>query len=99
MEPQRKRRRPSYGPSLRSLAVTMARSGDLPQKDVAKQIGCTSRQLRRWIRQADIDEGRRPGLKAAERHELAKLRRENLRLTRQIELMQEAQAFFASETR
>ena len=46
---------------------------------IAKKIGCTSETLRKWVRQAERDPGRRPGLTSAERERLKALERENPR--------------------
>ena len=46
---------------------------------IAEKIGCTSETLRKWVRQAERDQGRRPGLTSAERERLKALERENPR--------------------
>jgi transposase len=62
-------------------------------------LGCSDRQLRRWMRQADIDAGRRRGLTTPQFRELAELRRTVLHQEEKIRLLEEARDFFASETR
>lgn len=42
-------------------------------RSVAKKLGCTVEALRRWVRQAERDTGRRPGLTTDERAELKRL--------------------------
>ena len=49
---------------------------------IAEKIGCTSETLRKWVRQAERDQGRRPGLTSAERERLKALERENRELRR-----------------
>ena len=51
--------------------------------------------MRAWVRQADVDDGHVEGLTTSEREELAVLRRENRRLTQDVEILKRATAFFA----
>ena len=62
---------------------------------VAAKIGCTAEALRRWVRQAERDGGKRPGLTTAERDRLKQLERENLDLKRANEILRKASAYFA----
>jgi len=64
---------------------------------VAHKLGVTSETLRRWIRQAEIDDGQRPGATSDESQELKRLRRENAELKRANEILKTASAFFAAE--
>jgi transposase len=64
-------------------------------RSVAEKLGCTVEALRRWVRQAERDEGRRPGLTTDERTELKRLQRENVELKRANEILRKASAFFA----
>jgi len=51
--------------------------------------------LRRWVRQAERDEGKRPGLTTTERERLKELERENRELKRANDILRKASAFFA----
>ena len=64
-------------------------------RSVAEKIGCTSETLRHWVRQAERDTGRRPGLTTEERERLKALERENRELKRANEILRKASAFFA----
>ena len=78
----------------------MCRRGDRSVGQVAKDFDLTETAVRDWVRQADIDAGvRSDGLTSAEREELTRLRRENRRLTEDVEILKRATAFFAKETR
>jgi transposase len=62
---------------------------------IAAKLGCTAETLRRWVRQDERDQGRRPGLTTDERHRLKELERENRELKRANEILRKASAFFA----
>ena len=62
---------------------------------IATKIGCTGETLRKWVRQAERDQGKRPGLTSTERERLKQLERENLELKRANEILRKAAAFFA----
>jgi transposase-like protein len=62
---------------------------------IASKIGCTGETLRKWVRQAERDSGRRPGLTTAERERLKDLERENRELRRANEILRKASAYFA----
>ena len=62
---------------------------------IAPKIGCTPETLRKWVRQAERDSGKRAGLTSNERERLKALERENLELKRANEILRKASAFFA----
>jgi transposase len=63
---------------------------------VARELDLTETAVRQWVRQADLDAGRRSdGLTIAERDEL---RRENRDLREEREILRKAAVFFARET-
>jgi transposase-like protein len=62
---------------------------------IAAKIGCTAETLRKWVRQAERDRGRRAGLTSTERDRLKELERENRELKRANEILRKASAFFA----
>ena len=49
------------------------------------------------MKQADVDEGRRPGLTTDEKAELVALRRKNRVLELEVEILKRAAAYFAKE--
>ena len=56
----------------------------------AEKIGCTVEALRQWVRQAERDAGKRPGLTTDERQRLKQLERENFELKRANEILKKA---------
>jgi transposase len=64
---------------------------------VAKQLGFGPESLRNWVKQAEIDSGKRPGVTTAEQQRIAELERENRELRRANEILKAASAFFARE--
>lgn len=62
---------------------------------IAGKMGCTAETLRKWVRQAERDQGRRPGLKTDEKERLKELERENRELKRANEILRKASAYFA----
>ena len=62
---------------------------------IASKIGCTAETLRKWVRQAERDQGKRSGLSSSERDRLKELERENRELKRANEILRKASAFFA----
>jgi transposase len=64
-------------------------------ESIASKMGCTSETLRKWVRQAERDQGMRPGLTSGERERLKELEREVRELRRANEILRKAAAFFA----
>ena len=91
-----------FSPEVRERAVRMVfeHEGEHGSQwaamcSIAEKIGCTAETLRKWVRQAERDLGRRPGLTTDERERLKELERENRELKRANEILRKASAFFA----
>lgn len=82
---------------FRRRAVELAREGDKPVAQIARDLGVSESGLRRWMAQSEVDEGTRAGLTTAEKQELVRLRRENRTLTMENEILKRAAAYFAKE--
>src|SRR3954453_15717621 len=75
-------------PEFRRRAVELAGRGDLPVAQIAKDLGIAESGLRRWMKQAHHDKGRRSdGLTSEVRKELAELRRRNRVLDMENEIL------------
>jgi transposase len=91
--------RPPYPPEFRAEAVRLARQEGNTISGVARDLGVSFESLRHWIRQADLDEGRRSdGLTTEDREELTRLRRRVKVLEQERDILKKAAAFFAKET-
>lgn len=91
-------KRKRYSPELRQELVRLVQQGRSPES-VAREFEPTSQAIRKWVRQAELDEGKRSdGLTTTEREELVRLRRENARLQEEREILSKAAAWFAGET-
>jgi len=67
-------------------------------RSIASKLGIASPEsLRKWVRQAEVDDGARPGKTSAEIAEIKKLKKENAELRRANEILKSASAFFAAE--
>jgi len=93
-----------YPPELRDRAVRMVleHQGEYSSQwaaitSIAVKFGPTPETLRSWVRRAEVDEGRRPGLTTDERARLKELERENRELRRANEILKTASVFFAAE--
>ena len=62
---------------------------------ISEKVGCTAETLRKWVRQAERDSGKRPGLTTDERQRLKDLEREVRELKRANEILRKASAYFA----
>jgi transposase len=64
---------------------------------VAEKLAINRETLRLWVRRAETDEGRRPGLTTDERARMKALERENKELRRANEILKSAATFFGAE--
>src|SRR4029078_8441879 len=99
------RRNQHYPPELRERAVRMV-AEVTPNYDsqwaaigaVAQKLGVgTAETVRKWVRQAEVDDGQRPGATSDESAEIKRLKREVAELRRANEILKAASAFFAAE--
>ena len=96
------RKSPKFSPEVTERAVRMVLESQSQYESrwaaiesIASKIGCTSETLRRWVRQAERDEGLRPGPTTSEQQRIKELERENRELRQTNEILKLASAFFA----
>ena len=89
---------PRYPLEYRRRIVELARAGRKIE-ELAREFEPSANAIRKWIKQAELDEGlRSDGLSTSERVELNRLRRENRILREEREILSKAAAWFAQET-
>jgi len=64
---------------------------------VARQVGVGQESVRRWVRQAEVDRGERPGVSSEENEEIKRLKAENRRLREDVSILKAATSFFVGE--
>lgn len=91
-----------YSPELRERAVRLVieHQGEHESQwaaivSIAGKMGCSAESLRRWVRQTEVDTGKRAGVTSDERDRVKDLERENFELRRANEILRKAAAFFA----
>lgn len=83
-----------FPPEFKRDVVRVARRGDLSQAEVAADVDISIESVRRWVRQAEVDDGVVDGQTSAEASELVQLRRKTRRLETENEILRRAMARF-----
>jgi transposase-like protein len=96
-------KRTRYSPEVRERAVRLVREQEAEHvsqwasiRSIATKVGCSAEALRNWVRQAERDEGRRPGVTTDEQRRVQALEREVTELRRANEILRKASAYFAA---
>jgi transposase len=82
---------------FRRDVVAVARKGEAPLSQIAKDFGISESCLHRWLKLADVDDGVRPGVTSSESAELRELKKRNRVLEQENEILRRAAAYFARE--
>ena len=82
-----------YPAEFKEEAVRLVKSSGRPVAQIARELGVSFESLRHWVKQSEIDSGRRQGLTTDEREELSRLRRKNRILQQEREILKKAAAF------
>jgi len=87
-------KRRSYALGFREQMIDLVKSGRSPE-ELAKEFEPSAQTIRNWVKQADVDGGRRgDGLTTKENEELHRLRRENKQLRVEREILSKAAAWW-----
>ena len=93
---------PKFSPEVRERAVRMVLEHRSEHASpwaaivsIAAKIGCTAQTLSNWVRQAERDQGKRPGTSTDDRERIKALERENRELRQANEILRKASAYFA----
>ena len=93
------RTHPAYPPEFRHQVLELVRSGRSPA-ELARDFECSADTIRKWVRQAGLDEGRSDaGLTTDDRDELRRLRRQNLQLRLERDILAKATAWLCVQRR
>ena len=80
---------------FRDDVVAVARRGEAPLAQIAKDFGISESCLRNWLRRADVEDGHRPGQTSTESAELRELKRRNRLLEQENEVLRRAAAYLS----
>ena len=95
---KKNRGRIRYAPEFQRQMVELVRAGRTPE-ELAREFEPTANTIRHWVKQSDLDEGRRSdGLTTGEREEISRLKRENRQLRLERDILKKAAAWFARES-
>jgi len=98
-ETMSKRRRRSFSPEFKAEVVELCRQPGRSVGSVAVELDLTETAVRRWVNQAEVDAGVRPGTTSSEAEQMARLRKQLREVTEERDILARAVGFFAKGTR
>jgi transposase-like protein len=84
-----------YPKEFRDDVVAVARKGEAPISQIAKDFGISDQTLHNWLKRADVEDGLRPGVRHAETEQMRELKKRNRTLEQENEILRRAAAYFA----
>ena len=94
-----KRHRRSFSPEFKAEIVALCRQPGKTVGSVCKEYELAESAVRRWVRQAEVDAGLKPGVTSNETEENARLRKQLREVTEERDILARAVSFFAKGTR
>jgi transposase len=98
-ETMSKRRRRSFSPEFKAEVVELCRQPRRTPHSVAAELDLAETAVRRWVNQAEVNAGIRPGTTSSDAEELARLRKQLREVTEERDILARAVGFFAKGTR
>jgi transposase-like protein len=87
----------AFPEEFRRDVVAVARKGEAPITQIAKDFGISQSCLTRWLKLADIEDGNRPGVTRQESDELREAKKRVRQLEQENEILRRAAAYFARD--
>ena len=84
-----------YPKEFRDDVVAVARKGEAPLKQIAKDFGISEGCLHNWMKAADVEDGKRPGLSDVDRKELREANKRIRLLEQENEVLRRAAAYLS----
>jgi len=84
-----------YPKEFRDDVVAVARKGQAPLTQIAKDFGISDGCLHNWLKKADIEDGTRSGQTDADRVEVRELKKRNRLLEQENEVLRRAAAYLS----
>ena len=88
---------PAYPQEFRDDVVAVARKGQAPISQIAKDFGISEATLHNWLKKADVEDGIRPGVTSAEAAENRELRKRLRLVEQENEILRRAATYFAKQ--
>jgi transposase len=84
-----------YPKEFRDDVVAVARKGEAPLNQIAKDFGISEGCLHNWMKKADVEDGNRPGVTEKQSVEVRELKKRNRLLEQENEVLRRAAAYLS----